>query len=199
MSTRQASTNCDSDDWNAVDHARAGIGPQYTASSRRSGLDASGEPKTIWAWQDVTRGGMTPRRVSQRFVWSGPVPRTAADWRPGNRIRPLQHAVTDCKSKKFSVDRKCQQCRNNEDCGAGRTCHQRSLCPYRGLLPRQERMRRGPRVHRQSLPAVSVRQRMPQLDTLRSRPLHQSMHGRRQLPPWQEVCQRCMRGAQKQA
>jgi hypothetical protein len=77
--------------------------------------------------------------------------------------------------------------------------HQRSLCPYRGLLPRQERMRRGPRVHRQSLPALSVRQRMPQLDTLRSRPLHQSMHGRRQLPPWQEVCQRCMRGAQKQA
>jgi len=38
----------------------------------------------------------------------------------------------DCKSKEFCVDRKCQQCRNNGDCGAGRTCGSGRCAPIAG-------------------------------------------------------------------
>jgi Cys-rich repeat protein len=35
---------------------------------------------------------------------------------------PACDADRDCKDKEFCVDRKCQQCRNNGDCGQGRAC-----------------------------------------------------------------------------
>ena len=45
---------------------------------------------------------------------------------------PACDSDRDCKSKEFCVDRKCQQCRNNGDCGSGRTCTSGRCAPIAG-------------------------------------------------------------------
>jgi len=45
---------------------------------------------------------------------------------------PACEADRDCKDKEFCVDRKCQQCRNNWDCGHGFACNAGSCSPISG-------------------------------------------------------------------